>query len=232
MKNFFHITKNKLLDIFLPRKCFVCKKSGAYFCEPCFARLPSGYRDDIPAWISVLKNYRQSPHLQKALWKLKYRGTQALADDFGIHLYETFLNIISEEELAISGREILLVPIPISKKRYKERGYNQAELLARALLRAYEKENAHEKNISVKIIPHALVKTKDTVPQATLKRRSNRLKNMDNVFSAHYSFENKVVILIDDIVTTGATLKDARRAGKIIFSKSLLSVPVENLGWE
>ncbi len=121
-------------------------------------------------------------------------------------MYEGFLDLYGEEELRIAGHTLYIVPIPLSKKRLRERGYNQAELLARALTRAGSATDFKIANI--------LRKTKNTEPQAKIKRRHNRLANMRDVFAVKdgVQLENAVVFLIDDIVTTGATLKDARRA--------------------
>ena len=205
--SFLHHLKNKLFDLFLPRACFVCKKSGTYFCRTCFGNLdaPHDEQHDLPAWIFPLKSYK-NPALRNALWKLKYKGTQALANDFGPHLYEGFLALYGEEELRIGGHTLYIVPIPLSRVRLRERGYNQAELLARALTRAGTPTDF--------VIADILRKTKNTEPQAKIKRRHNRLANMRDVFAVkpNTNVENAVIFLIDDIVTTGATLKDARRA--------------------
>jgi ComF family protein len=101
----------------------------------------------------------------------------------------------------------VLIPLPLSAERLEERGFNQALSLAQYL--AKEKLNAH-----------ALIKTRNTVPQRALDRAA-RQRNIANAFALQantdVAFKGKHVLLIDDVTTTGATLVTAaeplRRAG-------------------
>ena len=97
----------------------------------------------------------------------------------------------------------VLIPIPLSTKRYRQRGYNQVELIIRASQKALPK---HVLNTT------ALRRVKHTTPQTSLTR-AERLRNMTDAFSATAGaaeVRGKHVIIIDDVMTTGATLKAAR----------------------
>lgn len=101
----------------------------------------------------------------------------------------------------LSGYDIL-ISVPISKRRLKERGYNQSELIGRELSKKLKKEYA--KNI--------LYKTKNTIAQSTLNKEQREenakgvyeIKNLQKVY-------NKKILLIDDIYTTGSTVNECSR---------------------
>ena len=113
----------------------------------------------------------------------------------------------------------LLVPIPLSKKRLHERGYNQAELLARALVK-----HSGEK---IRIETNALFKVRETGRQAMIHERSRRLGNLAKAFHADSTHvRGKNIVLIDDITTTGATIVEARRALKKAGARKVLALTV------
>ncbi|MCX6738577.1 MAG: phosphoribosyltransferase family protein [Candidatus Parcubacteria bacterium] len=150
--------------------------------------------------------------VREALWELKYRGKRGLARDLAESLYDKILETLSEEELFQNPMEneglsapYLIVPIPIHKKRRKERGYNQSELLAKELSLLNPPLFTLENK--------ALFKTKATPSQVSVKDREKRLKNIKGSFIIKNPEKiiGKKVIIIDDIATTGATLSEARR---------------------
>ena len=101
------------------------------------------------------------------------------------------------------GRRIVLIPIPLSSKRQRERGYNQVSAILRQL----------DLGSHIEINETILHRTHNTTPQTSLKRQE-RLINLKNAFSCDaeklVSYTDCAVIIIDDVVTTGATLKTAR----------------------
>jgi len=106
-------------------------------------------------------------------------------------------------------RSSIIIPIPLSRERQRTRGYNQSELIARAA-------TAHLPSHHVDT--NLLIRTRNTEPQTSLKR-AERLKNMTNAFvvSRHApSLQEAHIILLDDVMTTGATL----RAAKTVLQKS------------
>lgn len=96
-----------------------------------------------------------------------------------------------------------LIPIPLSHKRERERGYNQVTRVAQA---------AHT---NIKVVDTVLYKHTDTKPQTKLDRKQ-RLKNVKDVFAVDkrhaHKIERKHILLVDDVTTTGATLKAAKAA--------------------
>jgi ComF family protein len=104
-----------------------------------------------------------------------------------------------------------ILPVPLFERRLRERGYNQAWELVRKLCPSQRK-----------IDPHLLLRVRDTLPQAH-QDRANRLQNLRQAFTVeplrHHALQNCRVVLIDDVMTTGATLNAAafalRAAGAV-----------------
>ena len=114
---------------------------------------------------------------------------------------------------------VIIVPIPPSETGSKKRGYNQTYMIARALKR--------EATFTCKLEPNALLKTRGTIKQATIHDRTSRLANMSGVFEAKRALvRKKVIILVDDIVTTGATLSDAKRALYEAGAKHVIAITI------
>lgn len=115
-------------------------------------------------------------------------------------LAETFATMIKNRPEDSS--QWILIPVPITQKRFRERGYNQAELLATYFSKSFHL--ALEKNV--------LYKTKHTHKQGTAKSKEERTQNIIGSFGIKHPecIEGKNIILIDDITTTGSTLVEIR----------------------
>lgn len=137
----------------------------------------------------------------KALvWELKYRASATAKKLAGAYLAELLVAAASEE----IGRP-LLIPVPMHKKRRRERGHNQTEVLCEAALPHLG--NAFEYDAAV------LVRTRETLPQQGLERYK-RLHNVEHSMEVldPERVAGRVCIVVDDVSTTGATLLEARRA--------------------
>lgn len=108
-------------------------------------------------------------------------------------------------ESALPGA--IIVPMPLSARRLRERGYNQCEAIAREALRA-----RHDVRFSMRT--DILARVKDTGHQARLGRTS-RLSNLSGAFAADVPDPRVRYLLLDDVVTTGATMQEAIRAMKL-----------------
>ncbi len=208
-----------ILNIVFPVNCISCKEKGSLLCIKCLASSPEAERESA-LWIFPLFDYRHPP-LKKAIWLLKYKGKRKLADIFAEVMYARILEELADLSMMENFREPVLIPIPLAPKRYRERGFNQATLLCKALMELDKNENFKlEKNI--------LIKPKDTEHQARIEDRSKRLKNIIGSFLVKnpQTIKDKNIILIDDVTTTGATLAEAKKTLKSAGARKVIAFTV------
>ena len=191
----------KILGVFFPDSCLGCGERGPLLCAECLLDLPMARSAEYP-WITSLYAYQDS-RVRGLVKKIKFKNTRHGVDIFAEALARAVTEYVGEEAMLIGERKILLVPIPLSLKRAKTRGYNQSELLARAMLKYLDRDKFC---IDAKL----LVKEIETTAQADMKRKSERLTNLGACFRVTRSSSGECVILIDDVTTTGATLGAAR----------------------
>ncbi len=131
----------------------------------------------------------------------------AITDFLAGFMYES---LIQQESFAhiLEKEKPIIVPIPLSAKKLRKRGYNQAMLLAKKIGKLLQLE-----------VVDCLVRVKDTKPQFGLKREE-RQENMRDAFNINKNYESRIgkkertALLIDDILTTGTTLSEAAQVLK------------------
>ena len=209
------------LNLLFPIHCVLCNKTDTYLCNECSQNIdhPFGILDGI---ISVFSY--QDPRIKHLLWRLKFKGTFAIAETFGNYLYDAIMEELSDTLFFDGGVEkILLIPIPLSKHRLRDRGFNQAERLANALYKCGPRLFVVHTNI--------LIRTKDTPAQSTIHKRTERKNNVRNCFSISkmsdvLPYKKSLVIIIDDIATTGATIYEAQKVLKRAGFKKIIGLTV------
>ena len=153
--------------------------------------------------------YRYGGAVRSAVHALKYRHIRAIAP--------VMANLMSGHKPLSRAHIDCVVPVPIHAVRLRERGYNQAALLA---------ENLAD-NLNQHFIPDALSKTRSTVSQVELSRQE-RATSLRDAFCSNYDFSDAHVLLVDDVCTTGNTLMNcaatlkragARRVSAVVFAK-------------
>ncbi|HEY4478884.1 MAG TPA: phosphoribosyltransferase family protein [Candidatus Paceibacterota bacterium] len=164
----------------------------------------------------AILNYRNRV-VRRAVWELKYRGNRAVARKFA-QLLEDRLQSVLEDEVLFENTKALVIPIPLSEARRRERGFNQMELVLEAVPRG-------DKNY-FEVANGALIKIRDTPPQTSVRKRKDRLSNLNGCFTVvdKNSVKNKTVVLVDDVTTTGATLSEATRELKKSGAKKVFAI--------
>ncbi|MBI3955644.1 ComF family protein [Candidatus Gottesmanbacteria bacterium] len=219
-----------LLDFLFPKRCLTCWRFGKYFCDRCASTIKTIQPSETICPVCERLAFRGMTHhrclsrygldglmsffhyngiVREAVKVLKYRRVTDLAQEF-VELIpsdscEEIFQVCHSRE---SGNPVF-VPIPLHASRYRDRGFNQAEVLGRFLA----------DRLHIPIRTDILRRTKKTTPQVEMKDRKDRLKNMKNVFSipdSKFLIPNSLV-LFDDVFTTGATMRAAgetlKRAG-------------------
>ncbi len=137
-------------------------------------------------------------HVRMLIHEAKYRNNHHAIALLGNVLREYIMEWMTEESFS----NIAIIPIPLSKKRYIERTYNQVEEIIRSGIT----------DIDIPIITNCLIRTRDTSPQTTLSK-NERLRNVHNAFVTTYHLNpHMTYIICDDVCTTGATLEAASLA--------------------
>lgn len=149
--------------------------------------------------ILSLFEYKE-PLIRETIKELKYRRNRKIANLMAHIVYTEILEEISDLALFENFQKGILVPIPMSKREKRERGYNQVELLIEEIIKIDNQNFDYDFNI--------LLKTKENQRQTKLKRKE-RLNNIKGVFEVKKNLSGKDIILIDDVLTTGATMNEA-----------------------
>jgi competence protein ComFC len=201
------------LDLLFPPACGGCGKIGSRWCADCQQRvkilngilceicgLPlveagicDTCRAERPHFISLRAWAVFENPVQTALHKLKYRRDISMGDS----LASQMLPFVRELNWPID----MIVPIPLGRKRLKERGYNQVGMIAKPLAMA----------LNVKYAPDALMRRKETRSQVGLTK-VERKENVNNAFQAEAGIKEKTVLVMDDVSTTGSTLSSSAQA--------------------
>ena len=211
--------KSLLLELLYPPKCLFCRKllppGASWLCEACRSTR-TGMRMSRTGkyYLRCCVPMRYEGPVRDALLRYKFEGRDCYAETLGQILAETV-----REELSDQYDELTWVPI--SPQRLRERGYDQARLLAEAVGRCLGKT------------PMAtLEKTRNNPRQSGMADEKARRDNVKNAYSPLDPdwFRGKRLLLIDDIITTGATLDEAartlRRAGAKDVVAAALAQPV------
>jgi len=201
------------LELLFPIQCVGCGDPGSIWCTNCEASLERFGEPFCPAcglalgaWpacpacrrqkaVLPVRSYaRYTGRLAAALLHLKYRPDQKLASVMA----EWLTSLYRRSEWIAS----VVVPVPLSRSRSQQRGFNQAELLAREL----------SVRLNLPLAAGRLRRTRETRSQVGLDPRERAL-NVQGAFAAERAaFSEEAVLLIDDLYTTGATLAACARA--------------------
>lgn len=219
LKNILDRVAHSALDFLLPMRCLGCRREGGLLCEPCIAALPRLLPPycDICADRGIVGECRQcreqarqqgrpldglrAPYLfqgaiRDAIHSFKYENARAAAPLLGRLLAEYLADNPLPGEV--------LTPVPLHPRKLRERGYNQAELLARET----------GKIVGLPVDAKLLYRVRNTPAQARTANRQQRLDNIADAFAVRGDLNGRALILIDDVSTTGSTLTAAAAALK------------------
>ena len=170
------------------RKCGMPIPEGNHYCDTCKSR--------EYAFDTARACYHYNENSGKIVMDLKYNKKKFVVPFMATEMLLKF------DEFGVMPD--IIIPVPISKKRYKERGFNQAELLADEISELTGGKVVVETSIIEKVV--------DSIPQARLKG-AERLNNLKGVFKLanRKSLIGKNVLIIDDVYTTGSTVNEVAK---------------------
>ena len=186
------------LDFIFPPACGICGKIGeGYICKKCYKEIRIYlYHNSEMERNDIVYLLQYKDIIRKKMIDYKFNDKA--------YLHHMFYEILIKNKKAcefVKNYDII-IPVPIYGRKKAKRGYNQSELIARKIA----------KNFHIPINTKILLKTKNTPMQSSLGK-NDRIKNVQNVYKVKYSekIENKNVLLVDDIYTTGATVNECKR---------------------
>ena len=203
-----------ILNIFFPIHCLGCNQEGSFICFNCFNKLP--LNTELPSNNLLIASYYEYPLIKKIIHRYKYDFVKELAKPLGLLMIKKLNNFPNN----FNKNNSILIPVPLHKKRLKWRGFNQSELLAQVI----------SQELNIPVINNILIRNKHTLPQVKLENSKQRKENIEQAFQINPNFknnlENKKIILIDDISTTGATLEECTKALKPLKPKKIIGLVV------
>lgn len=190
-----------------PKVCGFCNKilEDGYICEECKQNIKCINSEYIP--------FVQTSYFDKLYCSYEYVGIvrKKILDykfNHKKYLCKTFAESMIEKLESDSLKYDMIIAVPTSIKRKMQRGYNQSELIARLVA----------KSIKIPYVKNVIIKAKRNATQSKLGR-NERIKNVKNAFKITKDVNNKKILLIDDIYTTGATVNECskllKKAGAI-----------------
>ena len=202
----------RALDLIFPPTCVGCRRVGRWICADCWLRvrwLPparcrlcgrtwiadtcascDGGADDLDSLTAVAVF---DDVAREAVHALKYYGHHAISGTMGRTMAGVFTDFPVDK----------VSPVPLHRSRRRQRGYDQADLLARHVATALE----------VYYEPRTLTRVRNTKQQVGLEREARR-RNVESAFQAGTPLDGETILLVDDVVTTGATMMAAAHAAK------------------
>lgn len=183
-------------------------------CGGCGRPLPAGPTDrcgtclrEAPPWTSLHYRFSYEAPLPAVVRAVKFRRLEFLADDLGRELATSLDGCLRLDAVD------LVVPVPLPWPRRLARGFNQAETIARAVARGHE-------------LPVATTLTRRLRQRQTRLGRRARARNLRGSFRARTRVRDARVLLVDDVITTGATLRAATEALLLAGARSVHAAAV------
>ncbi len=194
-----------IIDWLFPRKCFGCGRGEGYLCSLCETKIKNGELIKKNGFEGIISIYKYDGLIKNIIEKIKYGfvsdASEEMAEKMARKLKIDYPNIVEYWQ----KEKYCLLPISLHQQRQRWRGFNQSEILAEKL----------SKILKLKYKNNIIIRKLKIKNQAQIKNREEKWKNMINVFEVK-TRKNipKKVILVDDVITSGATMTAALKTLK------------------
>ena len=218
----------EVLNYIFPKECLNCKKEGEYLCSACFAKIE--LFEEFPCFICNSGTYelgicpkcKEHTDIDQIIIACTYTNNIAgqLVEQFKYNYLEELKKLLGQILIKQIQKQNLssvfyaqkLVPVPLHKRRLAERGFNQASELANQLMVKY----------SCQLQQDFVQRQENTIHQAKLNRQQ-RLQNLQNAFRINIrQAVPEQIILVDDVLTTGATFSEIAKVCKTAGVKKVV----------
>ena len=200
------------LNFMLPYSCLICgnvsdyELIGCHVCKSCLSKinpedkdkrwhfcLSEPFEGDKYPKLALYVPFSYQDKVVQLVYGLKFGEKES----FGTLMGYMLASCLSDDLVNAD----IIVPIPLSSKRLKERGYNQAEVISDVI----------SKRMNIPLVCDLLVRNRNTNRQAKCKSNEDRVKNVSGAFECNveWDIENLSILLVDDVVTTGNTMHEA-----------------------
>ncbi|MEM8673381.1 MAG: ComF family protein [Cyanobacteria bacterium P01_G01_bin.67] len=189
----------QLLSVFLESPCVFCQRcTGNTLCEYCLQKLSSHQlskndRLKLHQEKSVFAWGRYDGQLKRAIALMKYNHKPEIGDLLGKLMGKAWL------ESTLAKQKLTVIPIPLHHQKVKERGFNQAEVIAQGFCQS----------TGFELNSQALIRTRNTKAMFDLKTIVERANNLQNAFHVGHKLPKSSVLIVDDIYTTGTTVMES-----------------------
>ena len=231
--------KEFILDLLFPKFCLNCSKEGSYLCQDCFSLIDILEKQYCPFCAQprividgeTCNHCRRSKHLSGLYYAASYNNfiIKKLINQFK---YEPYIKELAKPLTSLiiahliylnklsNFDDFLLIPVPLYKKKLKQRGFNQTEEIAKELSSAFS-------GVKIPVFDDVLIKIKQTPAQVELKKEE-REKNIKGAFICQKSeiVQGRKILLVDDIFTTGSTMEECSRVLKDAGAKEVWGIVV------
>ena len=215
---------NFILDLFFPKFCLNCQKEGTFLCQDCQAILDISNSHHPPSkfggglndlyWAVEYKN----PLIKNLIKIFKYEPfVKELAKDLASLVIAHFQLLDEKPSFLKKNPDYVLVPVPLEKRKLKWRGFNQVEEIGKEI----------SKFLNIPLINDILFKIKETPPQVELSEKE-REENIKGVFIIRNrkKISGKKILLVDDVYTTGSTMKECAQLLKKAGAKEVIGIVI------
>lgn len=230
-----------ILDMLFPIFCVGCRKEGTWLCGACEKSIPGRSKKscsicNIPQDndFSLCKNCKETYVLSGIIITHSYK-TKIMEQLIHLLKYkyikdiQSYVGNLMVREIILQSKNnpllkrcirtpdnVILIPVPLHKKKFNERGYNQSELIARELSSTFGWN-----------LQSPIKRVRDTKPQARLSKEK-REDNLKGAFALEKKFDahGQVILLIDDVLTTGSTLNECAKCLTPVRPKSIIGLVI------
>lgn len=221
--------QEKISNLLYPPVCGICGKIAQKgICIKCNVELKKQTEVNI-----LQKEEIEEKNFEELMYIFKYEGqVRKLILDYKFneksYMYKTFVNFLLNNKKIFENikKYDKIIPVPISKKRYKERGYNQSLLIAKEISKQTQYkanlENKQKEKTNLELVNNCLIKTKNIIEQSKLNKEE-RQNNIQGVYSLQNPqiITNQKILLVDDIYTTGSTVNECSKILKQANPKTI-----------